>query len=164
MLISQAQHKHAPQHLINMAMSIASQGLHGLYLRIINKKSYFTVKLLLSFRVNHFNNAVMFQACRFAQNIVKLRLHYFILILLFRQKRVHQYLMHPSCVIGCAIRATFHRLKFNERTNMSSSSLYLRIPCHAVHSWINRSCFGSLVFCAGPVMLIQNRLTTSLFK
>lgn len=94
-LISQAQHKHAPQHLINMAMSIASQGLHGLYLRIINKKSYFTVKLLLSFRVNHFNNAVMFQACRFAQNIVKLRLHYFILIFLFSQKRVHQCLMHP---------------------------------------------------------------------
>lgn len=28
------------------------------HLRIINKKSYFTVKFLLSFRVNHFNNAV----------------------------------------------------------------------------------------------------------
>gem|GEM_PF-6789538 len=82
----------------------------------------------------------MFQACRFAQNIVKLRLHYFILIFLFRQKRVHQCLMHPSCVIICAMCATFHRSIFNESANMSISTLYLRKPSQAIRSGINGSC------------------------
>ena len=58
MLISQAQHKHAPTPYNNIAIPNAAQRWYGLHLRIINKRSYFTVKLLPSFRVNLFNNAV----------------------------------------------------------------------------------------------------------
>jgi len=56
--ISPAPQAYTPTPYNNIAIPNAAQRWYGLHLRIINKRSYFTVKLLPSFRVNHFNNAV----------------------------------------------------------------------------------------------------------